>query len=182
MSTLLRQSLTCDLPREKFVRHGTAGVTERDLLAILLRTGTRGLSVLELADAVLRQLPQENIYYLGESSVADLCRIRGIGQDKAITLCAAVELGRRIAKQRVKQQAPDFSTPQAIAEYVMEDMRTAFLPYNKSRRQGNETSSIHGCVLVYSFFSGRRYSGRHFGRCPVGGKRGKCDALIDPSL
>lgn len=125
MSTLLRQSLTCDLPREKFVHHGTAGVTERDLLAILLRTGTRGLSVLELADAVLRQLPQENIYYLGESSVADLCRIRGIGQDKAITLCAAVELGRRIAKQRVKQQAPDFSTPQAIAEYVMEDMRTA---------------------------------------------------------
>lgn len=57
--------------------------------------------------------------------MADLCRIRGIGQDKAITLCAAVELGRRIAKQRVKQQAPDFSTPQAIAEYVMEDMRTA---------------------------------------------------------
>lgn len=43
-----------------------------------------------------------------------------------MTIGAAVELGRRIARQRVKQKAPDFSSPEAIAEYVMEDMR--FLP------------------------------------------------------
>ena len=52
--------------------------------------------------------------------------IPGIGTDKAVTVCAAVELGRRISRQHVKEAAPDFSTPQAIAGYVMEDLR--FLP------------------------------------------------------
>ena len=81
--------------------------------------------------SLLRSLPGENLYYLSEASVADLCAVRGVGSDKAVTICAAVELGRRIARQRVKQNAPDFSTPAAIAEYVMEDMR--FLPQEQFR-------------------------------------------------
>lgn len=110
-------------PREKFVTYGAHALTDQDLLAILLRTGTKGYSVLDVSRELLRSMPGENVYYLSEASIADLCAIHGIGMDKAITICAAVELGRRISKQRVKQNAPDFSTPQAIAEYVMEDMR-----------------------------------------------------------
>ena len=129
----------CEKPREKFLQQGAQAVTDQDLLAILLRTGVKGHSVLDVSRSLLRSLPGENLYYLSEASVADLCAIRGVGADKAVTICAAVELGRRIARQRVKQNAPDFvkqnapdfSTPQAIAEYVMEDMR--FLPQEQLR-------------------------------------------------
>ena len=52
--------------------------------------------------------------------------MRKRGKNSSVTVCAAVELGRRISRQHVKEAAPDFSTPQAIAGYVMEDLR--FLP------------------------------------------------------
>ena len=113
----------CEKPREKFTRQGPKAVTDQDLLAILLRTGIKGHSVLDISREVLRSLPNENLYYLGETSISDLCAIRGVGVDKAVTVCAAIELGKRISRQRAKQSSPDFSSPQAIADYVMEDMR-----------------------------------------------------------
>ena len=126
MSDPFRSLAVCEKPREKFLRHGPAAVTDQDLLAILLRTGTKGQSVLDVSRQVLHSLPGENICYLSDTSIGDLCQIPGIGTDKAVTVCAAVELGRRISRQHVKEEAPDFSTPQAIAGYVMEDLR--FLP------------------------------------------------------
>ncbi len=126
MSQPLYALAKSEKPREKFVAQGAHALTDQDLLAILLRTGTKGHSVLEVSRELLRSMPGENVYYLSEASIADLCAVHGIGMDKAVTICAAVELGRRISKQRVKRNAPDFSTPEAIAEYVMEDMR--FLP------------------------------------------------------
>ncbi|MCH4188004.1 MAG: DNA repair protein RadC [Megasphaera sp.] len=126
MTTSLCQLLASEKPREKFLRQGARTVTDQELLAILLRTGTKGHSVLDVSRDVMRSLPGENLYYLSEAGIDDLCRIHGIGMDKAITICAAIELGRRISRQRVKQLAPDFSSPSAIADYVMEDMR--FLP------------------------------------------------------
>ena len=88
----------CEKPREKFLQQGAQAVTDQDLLAILLRTGVKGYSVLDVSRSLLRSLPGENLYYLSEASVADLCAIRGVGADKAVTICAAVELGRRIAR------------------------------------------------------------------------------------
>ena len=126
MSDPFRSLAVCEKPREKFLRHGPSAVTDQDLLAILLRTGTKGQSVLDVSRQVLHSLPGENICYLSDTSIGDLCQIPGIGTDKAVTVCVAVELGRRISRQHVKEAAPDFSTPQAIAGYVMEDLR--FLP------------------------------------------------------
>lgn len=126
MSDPFRSLAVCEKPREKFLRHGPSAVTDQDLLAILLRTGTKGQSVLDVSRQVLHSLPGENICYLSDTSIGDLCQIPGIGTDKAVTVCAAVELGRRISRQHVKEAAPDFGTPQAIAGYVMEDLR--FLP------------------------------------------------------
>ena len=126
MNVPLREYTRQDKPREKFLRHGPSGLSDHEILAILLRTGVKGKSVLDVSRELLRGLPGENIYYLSETNTSDLCAVRGIGHDKAVTIGAAVELGRRIARQRVKQKAPDFSSPEAIAEYVMEDMR--FLP------------------------------------------------------
>lgn len=113
----------CEKPREKFLARGAEAVTDQDLLAILLRTGVKGKSVLDVSRAVIQSLPEENLYYLGETTVSDLRGIHGVGADKAVTICAAVELGKRISRRRVKQTQPDFSSPKAIADYVMEDMR-----------------------------------------------------------
>ncbi|MCH4178470.1 MAG: DNA repair protein RadC [Megasphaera sp.] len=129
MTVPLSQLSASEKPREKFLRQGSRALTDQELLAILLRTGTKGHSVLDVSREVIRSLPGENLYYLSESGIDDLCRIHGIGTDKAITVCAAIELGRRISRQRVKQLAPDFSSPQAVADYVMEDMR--FLPQER---------------------------------------------------
>jgi len=123
MTVEVRHMALCEKPREKFMRQGPKSLTDQDLLAILLRTGIKGHSVLDISREVLRSLPNENVYYLGETSISDLCAIRGLGVDKAVTVCAAIELGKRISRQRVKQSSPDFSSPQAIADYVMEDMR-----------------------------------------------------------
>ena len=82
-----------------------------------------------MARNLLASLPGGNLGCLGEITLSELCRIRGIGPDKAVTLCAAVELGRRIVRCRVRRDNPDFSSPQVIAEYVMEDMR--FLPQER---------------------------------------------------
>ncbi|MCI1823431.1 MAG: DNA repair protein RadC [Megasphaera sp.] len=123
MTVDVRHMVLCEKPREKFMRQGPRAVTDQDLLAILLRTGIKGHSVLDISRDVLRLLPNENLYYLGETSISDLCTVRGLGVDKAVTVCAAIELGKRISRQRAKQSSPDFSSPQAIADYVMEDMR-----------------------------------------------------------
>lgn len=122
----LKELSAAEMPRERFLEHGPRALTDPELLAILLRTGLAGRSVLDVARALLQSLPGENLGHLGETTVADLCKIKGMGRDKAVTLCAAVELGRRIARHRVRRDNPDFSSPQVIAEYVMEDMR--FLP------------------------------------------------------
>jgi DNA repair protein RadC len=123
MTTEIQNMAQCEKPREKFLMQGSMAVSDQELLAILLRTGVKGHSVLDVSRDVIKSLPDENIYYLGEASVGDLMTIHGVGTDKAVTVCAAVELGKRIARQRVKCRCPDFSAPKAIAEYVMEDMR-----------------------------------------------------------
>ena len=101
MTTAVRHMASCEKPREKFLAAGPQGVTDQDLLAILLRTGTKGESVLDVARHILQTLPEENVYYLGETDVHALCGLRGIGTDKAVTVCAAVELGRRSGLKRM---------------------------------------------------------------------------------
>lgn len=121
--TMLNEMADSEKPREKFLHRGADALTDAELLAILIRTGIKGRSVLEVAGTLLVSLPNQNLGHLGETDVKALCTIPGIGRDKAVTLCAAVELGKRIAKKRIRIDNPDFSSPHVVAEYVMEDMR-----------------------------------------------------------
>lgn len=109
-------------PREKFLNLGAAGVSTVELLAILLRTGRRGSSVLELAKEVLDTV-SHGAYGLNETTVSALQKIKGIGRDKAVTVCAAIELGRRLGQLRVKENFEDFGNPKAVASYIMERLR-----------------------------------------------------------
>lgn len=90
----IRQWAKDDRPREKLLLHGAAGLSNSELLAILLQNGSREKSAVDLAKEVLK-LGKDNLGELAKLSVKELTRIRGVGEVKAITIVAALELGRR---------------------------------------------------------------------------------------
>lgn len=95
-------------PREKLVEKGASALTDRELLAILLRTGTAKHSALELAAEILRKHKLSKLLVLG---LADLTKINGIGPDKAVTILAAFELTRR-ATATFDNSLPVIQSPQ----------------------------------------------------------------------
>ncbi len=85
-----------DRPREKLLKNGIGSLSDAEILAILIGSGTKNLSALELSRTVLFSV-DNNLQALGKLELGNLTRIRGIGQAKAITILAALELGRRRA-------------------------------------------------------------------------------------
>ena len=83
-----------DRPREKCVAQGLSALTDAELIAILLRSGTRQETVVDLAKRVL-SMSYNRLNRSSEWSLRDLQQIHGIGQTKAVTLLVAFELGRR---------------------------------------------------------------------------------------
>jgi DNA repair protein RadC len=97
-----------DRPREKLLRKGIAALSDAELLAILIATGTQNETAVGLAKQVL-SLTGNNLNELGKLSVKELQQLKGIGEAKAITIVAALELGRR----RKQSDAPERSTFQS---------------------------------------------------------------------
>ncbi|MEO6187963.1 MAG: DNA repair protein RadC [Ginsengibacter sp.] len=93
-STSIKNWAVDDRPREKLLAKGRESLSDSELLAILINTGNKKSSAVDLAREVLL-LGNNNLDKLGKLSLADLMGIRGIGEAKAITLAAALELGRR---------------------------------------------------------------------------------------
>ncbi len=83
-----------DRPRERLKNNGAEALKNSELLAILLGSGTKELSVVELADEILSHF-NHDLERLGRASIAELCTFKGIGPAKSITLSAAMEFGRR---------------------------------------------------------------------------------------
>jgi DNA repair protein RadC len=83
-----------DRPREKMQAKGAAAMSNSELLAILINIGNKEKSALDIAKDVLA-LGQNNLNELGKLSIKDLQKLKGIGEAKAITIAAALELGRR---------------------------------------------------------------------------------------
>lgn len=91
-----------DRPREKYIAQGSRYVSDAELVAILLRNGSREESAVELAKRILAA-NNNSINQLAEMPIADLQRVNGIGKVKAVTLHAAFELGRRRRAENVEQ-------------------------------------------------------------------------------
>jgi DNA repair protein RadC len=91
-----------DRPREKFLLKGKRSLSNTELLAILIATGTKNESAVDLARKIL-QLTNDNLNELGKLSINDLKKVKGIGEAKAITIAAALELGRRRKDEDAKQ-------------------------------------------------------------------------------
>ncbi|MBZ4192352.1 RadC family protein [Niabella beijingensis] len=83
-----------DRPREKLINQGAAALSNSELLAILIQNGTPQQSAVGLAKEIL-QLGDNSLNKLGKHSLADFMKIKGIGKAKAVTISAALELGRR---------------------------------------------------------------------------------------
>lgn len=83
-----------DRPREKLLLKGKGALSDAELLAILLGSGTMGVSAVTLAQEILASV-DNNLHELGKRSVAELTRFKGVGEAKAITIAAALEMGRR---------------------------------------------------------------------------------------
>ena len=92
-------------PRERLLRYGAQVLSDAELLAVLIRTGTRSESALVLAQRILKgDGGKSGLTYVIDATVEELSKIKGIGTAKAVQIKAAVELGRRISSYRGRQQ------------------------------------------------------------------------------
>ena len=102
-------------PRERLEQKGAFALSDAEVIAILLHTGSGKFTALDLARELL-ELGQNNLPDLGRMSLEQLCSIKGIGKAKALTLMAAMELGRRFARPSDKEQSTNICTTKAAAE------------------------------------------------------------------
>lgn len=108
------------LPRERLFQFGSETLSNKEILAILLRTGLKGENVLDFAERLLSEAG--GIAGLARMSVHDLTQLHGLGQAKAAELKAALELGRRSVSAEPMTR-PVINSPQDVAHLVMEEMR-----------------------------------------------------------
>src|SRR5436305_10468964 len=115
-STSIKNWAIDDRPREKLFAKGATALSDSELLAILINTGSKNKSAVELAKEIL-SLGKNNLNELGKLSVIDFMKIKGIGEAKAITLTAALELGRR-RQASLSLLKPVIKSSNDIAEYL----------------------------------------------------------------
>mgnify|MGYP001210797099 FL=1 len=109
-----------DRPREKLLLKGTSALSEAELVAILIGSGTTKTSAVDLAKKVFL-LGKNNLNELARLSVKDLMKIKGIGEAKAITIVAALELGRRRKAQDVEEK-PKISSSKDAFDLIQGDL------------------------------------------------------------
>src|SRR2546423_248975 len=90
----IKQWAKDDRPREKLLTLGAVNLSNSELLAILIHNGTKQKTAVDLGKEIM-QLGKNNLNELGRLTVKELMQIKGIGEAKAITIAAALELGRR---------------------------------------------------------------------------------------
>ncbi|MCI5512416.1 MAG: DNA repair protein RadC [Oliverpabstia sp.] len=111
-------------PYEKCLAYGPEVLTDSELLAVILRSGTRGISSVALASQILEAGAggEQGLLGIHRLSMGDLMEFRGIGQVKAVQIKCIGELSKRIASVSAKKLL-DFQNPETIADYYMEQMR-----------------------------------------------------------
>jgi DNA repair protein RadC len=107
-------------PRERLVSQGAEALKNSELIAILLRTGLKGLSAIQVAEQVLQKF--HSLDNLSRARIEDLRQVRGVGRDKAIALKSAFTLARRMAVE-IRPEAPMLDGPELIADLLREENR-----------------------------------------------------------
>ncbi len=103
-----------DRPREKLIQKGTSSLSDAELLAILISSGTKDKSAVDLGRELLVTV-NNNLNSLGKLTISDLKKIRGIGTARAVTIAASLELGRRRKLSEV-QYIPQIRSSKDVAD------------------------------------------------------------------
>ncbi|HEY0549058.1 MAG TPA: DNA repair protein RadC [Verrucomicrobiae bacterium] len=117
---LIREMPEHERPRERLVARGAEALRDAELIAILLRTGLKGVSAVEVAEQLLKKFG--TLDSLARASLAELGQVKGIGRDKAIALKSAFTLAQRMAKE-MRGESPVLDTPERIADLLREENR-----------------------------------------------------------
>ena len=117
----LKQWPASERPREKLLKYGVTSLSNAELLALIVRSGTKEGSALSLAEEILAQ--EQGLVSLYSMGPEEYSRIKGIGVATECTLTAAVELGKRIAAAP-KQERLTVDGPEQIADLFMEQLRS----------------------------------------------------------
>ncbi|PKG21694.1 RadC family protein [Niallia nealsonii] len=119
-SILIRDFPNDERPRERFIKYGPESLSNHELIAIIIQTGSKNESVLSLANKLLAHF--DGLRLLKDASLDELKTIKGIGTVKAIQLLASIELGRRVSNL-VYSDRYCIRSPEDAAKYMMNDMR-----------------------------------------------------------
>ena len=107
-------------PRERLVELGADALRDAELIAILLRTGLKGVSAIQVGEQLVQKFG--TLDSLSRASLDDLRQVKGVGRDKAIALKAAFTLARRMA-QELRAESPVLDNPERVADLLREDNR-----------------------------------------------------------
>lgn len=120
---VIKEMYKNERPYEKCMDLGANYLSNAELLAVLLRTGTKGKSALDLAQQLLgTECGEEGLLNIHSFTLEKLKSIKGIGTVKAVQILCLSELAKRLAKTNAKERLI-FNRPSTIAQYYMEDMR-----------------------------------------------------------
>lgn len=119
--TMIKELPSEERPREKLIQCGSESLSNSELLAILIGSGTKDVSAITLANRILA-LEEEGISYLTNCLPEELSGIPGMGMAKSCQIIAAIELGKRIAT-RPKGKRINIKSPDEVASLFIEEMR-----------------------------------------------------------
>lgn len=116
----IQDMLPGDKPRERLASKGPDALSNAELIAILLRVGTRGRSAVTVAGDLLKEF--KSLDRLARATLAELAKVKGIGRDKAIAMQAAFKLAQRMARE-LARESPLLDTPDSVADLLREENR-----------------------------------------------------------
>jgi DNA repair protein RadC len=117
---LIKELPHSERPRERLMEKGADALKHSELIAILLRTGTKGVSAIQVAEQVLQKF--DSLDSLSRATIAELRQVKGMGRDKAIALKSAFTLARRMVEE-IRQEPPTLDTPERVADLLRERNR-----------------------------------------------------------
>lgn len=158
-STSIKNWAVGDRPREKLLSKGKESLSDSELIAILLNSGSGKESAIDVAKNVLR-LGGDNLDELGKVSIKDLMTIKGIGEARAVTLVAALELGRRRHSSLILDKKR-IHTSNELAEFLKTSLKD------------------HGYEVFAVVFLNRSNKIKHF---EIMSKGGLTHTIVDPRI
>lgn len=117
----IREWSADDRPREKLFKHGEAALTTTELLAILIRTGTRGTSAIDLSRQILTRFG--TLRNMSHTDARVWREFKGLGIAKTAQIKAAIELGRRFREEELKEARPQIKSSRDVVNILMPQLR-----------------------------------------------------------